>query len=172
MQLRVAVAVAATKSGMTRDEDKSLPSSLRLGHGNSTMQRPRLNDVAHAQFVAPRTGATRSTRGVRPGLFWAHIVKQGKSKASAGDILRRVAHAQFAKNSTGSVAVTQAETLQQSDDGQVSGTNSTTGKSNTNIACRHLLTWSRSQQRALPGPGTCAEKPSPAFGQLDYGPDH
>lgn len=129
MQLKVALAVAATKSGITRDEDNNLPSSLRLGHGISTIQTPRLDDVARAQIVPPRTDATRSTRGVRPGVFFAHILKQDKSKASAKDILRRVAHAQFAKHSTGPVAFTQAETLQQPGDGQVGGTNNTTGKS-------------------------------------------
>lgn len=172
MQLKVAIAVAATRSGMTRDEDSNLPSRLRLGHGIPTIQGPRLGDVARAQIVPPRTGATRSTRGVRPGVFFTHIMKQGKSKASAEDILRRVAHAQFAKHSEGSVAVTQAETPRQPYDVQVVGTNTTTGKSNTSIACRHQLTWSRSQRRAVPDPGTCAEEPSPVFGQLDYGPDH
>ncbi|KAK5459615.1 translocon subunit [Exophiala xenobiotica] len=103
--LKVAVAVAATKSGMTGDEDKSLPSNLA-----SVM-------------------ASRAFRGPASTMLPVHSslhLAQGKSKASAEDILRRVAHAQFAKNSTRSVAVTQAETLQQSDDGQVGGTNSTT----------------------------------------------
>jgi hypothetical protein len=140
MQLKVAVAVAATKNGMTGDEDKSLPSSLRLGHGISTIQRPRFNDVARAQIVPPRTGASTSTRGVRAEWVFTHLAKQGKSKASAQDILRRVAHAEFAKHSTVSAIVTQAETPPQPDDGQVGETNNTTGKSNSSIACRHLLT--------------------------------
>ncbi|KAK5257647.1 hypothetical protein LTR40_009483, partial [Exophiala xenobiotica] len=123
--LKVAVAVAATKNGTTGDEDKRLPSSLRLGHGISTIQRPRFNDVARAQIVPPRTGASTS-RGVRAEWVFTHLAKQGKSKASAQDILRRVAHAEFAKHSTVSAIVTQAETPPQPDDGQVGETNNTT----------------------------------------------